>query len=68
MDSLSVRIHCTFHILMFTILYFCFGDRIEFLLIPVTLLALIINHEFTPLEVRLYTFSQLSRICQPSAL
>jgi len=30
--------------------------RIEFLLIPVTLLALIINHEFTPLEV-LWTFS-----------
>lgn len=25
--------------------------RIEFLLIPVTILALIVNHEFTPLEV-----------------
>jgi len=30
--------------------------RIEFLLIPVTLLALLVNHEFTPLEV-LWTFS-----------
>lgn len=25
--------------------------RIEFLLVPVTLLALLVNHEFTPLEV-----------------
>ncbi|CAG2108605.1 unnamed protein product [Medioppia subpectinata] len=30
--------------------------RIEFLLIPVTLLGLLVNHEFTPLEV-LWTFS-----------
>jgi len=30
--------------------------RIEFLLIPITLLALLVNHEFTPLEV-LWTFS-----------
>jgi len=30
--------------------------RIEFLLIPVTLLALLVNHEFTPLEI-LWTFS-----------
>lgn len=30
--------------------------RIEFLLIPVTLLALVLNHEFAPLEI-LWTFS-----------
>jgi len=30
--------------------------RIEFLLIPITLLALLVNHEFTPLEI-LWTFS-----------
>jgi len=30
--------------------------RIEFLLIPVTLLGLLVNHEFTPLEI-LWTFS-----------
>jgi len=30
--------------------------RIEFLLIPVTILGLLVNHEFTPLEV-LWTFS-----------
>ncbi|XP_054155219.1 ER lumen protein-retaining receptor 2-like [Oppia nitens] len=30
--------------------------RIEFLLIPITILGLVVNHEFTPLEV-LWTFS-----------
>lgn len=29
--------------------------RIEFLLVPVVLLALLVNHEFTPLEVSSYS-------------